>query len=256
MTTKLPSLLAVFAHPDDESLLAGGVLAQHHASGARTGVVTTTWSPSSPRAAELRSALAILGAGHPRMLGYRDARNEASAPDQPRLCDTPIGEVVEDVVAQIRGFRPDVVLTHDALGQMTGHPDHRYTHQATLLAVEASALGHLYPERGEPWQPRAVCLATHTASGAGPLAAALSSVGKNALTVPDAYASVTVDVTEWLPLKWRAIQAHRSQVTAARPLPGLLTRMQPPAREEILRTEIYTRVSLGPTPPSAPNLSL
>lgn len=38
---RLPSLLGVFAHPDDESLLAGGVLAQHHSDGARTA--------SSPR---------------------------------------------------------------------------------------------------------------------------------------------------------------------------------------------------------------
>lgn len=40
----LPSLLGVFAHPDDKSLLAGGVLAQHHAGGAHTAVVTATWA--------------------------------------------------------------------------------------------------------------------------------------------------------------------------------------------------------------------
>ncbi|MDX3067547.1 PIG-L family deacetylase, partial [Streptomyces sp. ND04-05B] len=41
----MPSLLGVFAHPDDESLLAGGVLAQHAAAHARTAVVTMTWAP-------------------------------------------------------------------------------------------------------------------------------------------------------------------------------------------------------------------
>lgn len=61
----IPSLLAVFAHPDDESLLAGGVLAQHHAAGARTAVVTATWAPDSRRAPDLADALAALGAGPP-----------------------------------------------------------------------------------------------------------------------------------------------------------------------------------------------
>ncbi|GAA1088166.1 hypothetical protein GCM10009577_06900 [Streptomyces javensis] len=72
-----PSLLAVSAHPDDESLSAGGVLAQHAAAGARTAVVTATWAADSQRAAELADALRILGTGEPRLLGCADAR----APD-------------------------------------------------------------------------------------------------------------------------------------------------------------------------------
>lgn len=76
----VPSLLAVFAHPDDESLSAGGVLARHAAAGARTAVVTATWAADTPRAAELAEALRILGAGKPRMLGYADARVPRSAP--------------------------------------------------------------------------------------------------------------------------------------------------------------------------------
>lgn len=52
---RLPSLLGVFAHPDDESLLAGGVLAQHHAVGARTAVVTTTWGPGADEVRNRRS---------------------------------------------------------------------------------------------------------------------------------------------------------------------------------------------------------
>ncbi|MFG2097558.1 PIG-L deacetylase family protein [Streptomyces sp. NPDC048612] len=74
-----PSLLGVFAHPDDESLLSGGVLACHAAAGARTAVVTATWAPDSHRAPELGDALAVLGAGEPRMLGYADARTPESA---------------------------------------------------------------------------------------------------------------------------------------------------------------------------------
>lgn len=114
--------MGVFAHPDDESLLAGGVLARHRGDGARTAVVTATWAPDSPRAAELAAALAVLGAGAPRMLGYRDARDEASAPGQPRLCDVDLDEAVAQLVRHIRQFRPTSVIGHDALGQLTGHP--------------------------------------------------------------------------------------------------------------------------------------
>lgn len=80
-----PSLLGVFGHPDDESLMVGGVLAQHAAAGAATAVVTVTWAADSHRAGELADALDILGAGRPRMLGFADARIPESAPGRPRL---------------------------------------------------------------------------------------------------------------------------------------------------------------------------
>ncbi|WP_416955866.1 PIG-L deacetylase family protein [Nocardioides sp. T5] len=104
---ELSSLLAVFGHPDDESLAAGGVLAQHAAAGARTAVVTATWAPTTQRAAELADALRVLGAGEPRMLGYADAKVPDSAPGRPRWCDVPMDEAVHRLVAEIREFRPE-----------------------------------------------------------------------------------------------------------------------------------------------------
>ncbi|MFE7453008.1 PIG-L deacetylase family protein [Streptomyces griseus] len=245
----MPSLMGVFAHPDDESLLAGGVLAQHHAAGARTAVVTATWAPTSHRAPELADALNVLGAGAPRLLGYADARNPASAPDGTvRLVDAPLDEAVGRLVAHIREVRPDIVIGHDALGQLTGHPDHRRAHQITLLAVEAAGLPHLYPDAGEPWQPSALYAATHSESGMGQLGSLLQSVGKTLLAVPDAYVSTVVDVSPWAAVKWKAICAHRSEVARERPLPGLLARMPKAERDEIIRTESFTRLSPGPAP--------
>src|SRR5262245_60403639 len=112
----MPSLLGVFAHPDDEALSSGGVLARHAGAGARTGVVTATGAPDTVRGAERAEALRILGAGEPRMLGYADDRVPHSAPGSPRLCAAPLDEAVGRLVAQIRRFRPRIVITHDAHG--------------------------------------------------------------------------------------------------------------------------------------------
>ncbi|MFD5813941.1 PIG-L deacetylase family protein [Streptomyces sp. NPDC127038] len=251
----LPSLLGVFAHPDDESLLAGGVLAQHAAGGARTAVVTATWARDSTRATELSAALAVLGAEAPRMLGYRDARNEKSAPEQPRWCDIDLDEAVAQVVSHIRQFRPDVVVTHDVLGQLTGHPDHRRTHQVALLAVEAAGVPQLYPGTGEAWQAGALYAATHPRSGIGGLGPLLQGVGKTLLSVPDSYVTAVVDVTTWLEQKWNAIRSHRSQAESERPLPGLLSRLDAESRARILSTEYFTRLRVAPEGPGLHDLT-
>ncbi|MEV5566787.1 PIG-L family deacetylase [Streptomyces sp. NPDC052196] len=251
--TATPSLLGVWAHPDDESLLAGGVLAQHAAAGARTAVVTATWTADTHRALELADALNVLGAGPPRLLGYADVRNPASAPGGAvRLVDAPLDEAVGRLVAHIREFQPDIVLGHDATGQLTGHPDHKRAHQITLLAVEAAGLPHLYPEAGEPWQPTALYAATHSVSGVGQLGPLLQSVGKTVLAVPDAYVTTTVDVSPWAAAKWEAICAHRSEAARPQPLPGLLSRLPESDRNEIISTEQFTRLILSPAP-SAPH---
>ncbi|MER5549764.1 PIG-L deacetylase family protein [Streptomyces sp. NPDC002589] len=252
----MPSLLAVVAHPDDEALVCGGVLAQHADSGARTAVVTATWASDSPRAGELRDSLTALGLCEaPRMLGHADHRVPESAPGRPRWCDVPLEAAVEQIVTHIRQVRPEVVITHDAYGQLTGHPDHRRTHQMTLLAVTAAGLGHLYPQTGQPWQPAALYLATHPDSGTGKLGDLLRHVGKAVLSVPDEHVSTTVDVRPWLGRKWAAIQAHRSQVARDRSLPAILSRLPEEVRHRIIGTEYYTRISLAHSPGSLTQLS-
>ncbi|MGW1987789.1 PIG-L deacetylase family protein [Streptomyces collinus] len=207
----LPSLLAVFAHPDDESLSAGGVLARHAAAGARTAVVTATWAAGTGRAAELAEALRILGAGKPRLLGYADARVPQSAPGCQRLCDAPLDEAVRRLVAHIREFRPDIMVTHDAYGGLPGHPDHVHTHRVTMLAAQAAGLGQLSPDAGAPWQPCALYLATHPHS-AVPTLRDVIGARKAVYSVPDEQVTATVDVGPWMRQKIAAVLAHRSEV--------------------------------------------
>lgn len=236
----LPDLLAVFAHPDDESLVAGGVLARHAAGGGRTGVVTATWAEGTRRVAELADALRILGAGEPRLLGYADARVPQSAPGCARFCDAPLVESVRRLVVHIREFRPDIVVTHDAHGGLTGHPDHLHTHRVTALAVQAAGLERLYPDAGVRWQPSALYLATHPDSAARVLGARLVREGRAMYSVPDEWVTATVDVRPWLQQKIDAIMAHRSEVRRGA-LPGRLAALPAADREALLSTEWYIR---------------
>lgn len=236
----LPSLLAVFAHPDDESLSAGGVLARHAAGGARTAVVTATWEPETQRAAELADALRILGADGPRLLGYADARVPESAPGSARFVDAPLDEAVQRLVVHIRQFRPDIVVTHDAYGGLTGHPDHVHTHRVTTLAFQAAALDQLYPDAGAPWQSSSLYLATHPHSFARMLGQSLVLQDRTMYSVPDESVTATVDVGPWIDQKISAILAHRSEVERGA-LPGWLASLAPAERARLLSTEWYIR---------------
>lgn len=166
--TAAPTLLCVHAHPDDEVIATGGVLARYAGQGARCVVVTCTagergevrgagMDPTAlrprlgeVRLAELARACQILGAEAPRLLGYGDSGTGGPTPAG-SLGAAPLDEVAGRLVAHIRELRPDVVVTYDAFG-LYGHPDHIQTHRATLLAVEASAAAGLYPESGPTWR--------------------------------------------------------------------------------------------------------
>lgn len=242
----VPSLLAVFAHPDDESLSAGGLLARHSSAGARTAVVTATWSADTARARDLAEALRILGTEAPRMLGYADARVPESAPGSPRFCEAPLDEAVRRLVTHIRELRPEIMVTHDAYGGLTGHPDHLHTHRVTMLAAQAAGLEQLYPDAGEPWQPRALYLATHPHS-AVPTLRDIIGAPKAVYSVPDEHVTARLDVTPWLEKKVAAILAHHSEVEREA-LPGLVARLSPDAREKLLSTEWY--ILCSPHPPA------
>ncbi|MGY2129518.1 PIG-L deacetylase family protein [Blastococcus sp. SYSU DS0617] len=240
------SVLAVFAHPDDESLSAGGLLARHSGAGARTAVVTATWAEDSVRAPELAEALRILGAGEPRMLGYADALVPESAPGSPRLLDAPLDDVVRRLVVHIREFRPDIVVTHDAYGGMTGHPDHLLTYRASVLAAQAAGLDRMYPDAGAPWEPSDLYLATHPDSVV-PALREFVGARRAVYSVPDEQITERLDVTPWLEEKIAAILAHRSEV-ARGAVPGLVAALPPDARGSMLSTEWFIRCSPGPAP--------
>ncbi len=165
-----PTLLAVLAHPDDESFGTGGTLARYSWMGAAVHLVCATGgeegsfdpehlqgyeSIAAKRQAELECAARALGLTSVTLLGYRDS-GMAGAPSNQHpqaLAAQPQEAVVARVVGAIRRLRPHVVITFDPIGGYR-HPDHIAIQRATVEAFHAAGDPARFPEEGEPWQPQ------------------------------------------------------------------------------------------------------
>ena len=154
-------LLALFAHPDDEAFPVGGALAAHAARGVEIRLVTATSGEEgeirqdgaatretlgSIRRVELSCAVQALGLASHRVLGYRDSGMAGSeANEYPNAyINVPDEEMVEQLVEEIRRFRPQVVLTFES-GGLYGHPDHIAISRQTTEAVRRSADANAFP---------------------------------------------------------------------------------------------------------------
>jgi mycothiol S-conjugate amidase len=166
-------LLAVHAHPDDESSKGAATMAAYVRSGAEVMVATLTGGERgdilnkamerpevranlpSIRREEMARAREILGVQQ-RFLGFTDS----GLPEGDPLPPLPEGcfalqkleDAAEPLVALVREFRPHVMLTYDENGGYP-HPDHVKTHEVAIEAFDAAADADRYPGTGEPWQP-------------------------------------------------------------------------------------------------------
>lgn len=144
------TLLAVLAHPDDESFGMGGTLALYAERGVEVHLVCATrgeagevgpeylldfTSIAELREAELRCAAGHLGLAGVHMLNYRDSGMAGSSDNEhpAALINAPLDEVAAQVADLIRTFRPQVVLTFDPIGGYR-HPDHIHIHKAATQA--------------------------------------------------------------------------------------------------------------------------
>jgi mycothiol S-conjugate amidase len=164
------TLLAVHAHPDDESSKGAGSFARYADEGVRTVVVTCTGGEAGDilnpamdqpgnlermpelRRQELAKALEILNVRRHYLLGYRDSgMPETETNEHPdAFANARLDEAVGRLVRILRAERPQVVLTYDENGGYP-HPDHIRTHQVSVAAFEAAGDFVRYPDAGEPW---------------------------------------------------------------------------------------------------------
>ena len=166
------TLLAVLAHPDDESFGLGGTLALYAQRGYDTYLVCATRGEvgsvdeehlrgfkdiADMRTAELDCAAGHLGLKGVFYLGYRDSGMPGSDDNRhPNAqVNRPVEEVAGRVVKYIRELKPDVVLTFDPIGGYK-HPDHIQIHRATVLAFDKADDASFHPEAGSPFKPRAL----------------------------------------------------------------------------------------------------
>jgi len=200
MTGGKASLLAVFAHPDDETFRPGGTLALLARKGVKVHLLTATRGEAGSRGdpplceakdlpdvreRELRCACAALGLEPPRVLNYEDGHLREADPGAARA----------DILAFMGEVRPHVVLTFGADG-LSGHPDHiaigRYTVQAYAANDHVAALYTLAVPRS--------------------LAEQLEM--RQVHSVPDEQIALRVDVTPAWEVKKAAMNCHMTQRTS------------------------------------------
>jgi LmbE family N-acetylglucosaminyl deacetylase len=225
-------LLALLAHPDDESLGFGGSLAKYAAEGVDTFVITATrgdagrfHDPDRPspgreevgrvRELELRAAAAELGVKEVEVLGYPDGG----------LDRVDVHEGVARIARGIRRIRPHVVITFDPFGAY-GHPDHIAICQLATAAVAAAAAGP--GERDAPHTVSKLYYQFTTQrkwdvyqAAFKRLLSRVDGVERAAVAYPDWSITTSVDASDHWRTVWRAVRKHETQLTVYRGLEDL-----------------------------------
>ena len=227
------TLMAVHAHPDDESSSTGGVLATYSAEGIRTVVVTCTngefgdapggikpgqdghdeATVAQIRLAELRQATKLLGVTDLELLGYHDSGmpewDYKNRPDA--FCNIPAAEVTGRISALIERYRPQVVTTYDDKG-LYQHPDHVYASQMAQAAVAETGIpAKLYLSAIRPGSWAKLRDALREA-GVDVPEMTLTDEQRQQVAATEAAITTTVDIRPMLTRKRDALMAHASQI--------------------------------------------
>lgn len=242
-------ILLVHAHPDDETIGTGALMARYVDQGVGVTLVTCTLGEEGEvlvpglehlasdredrlgehRQGELAAAMGVLGVQDWRLLGgagrYRDS-GMADTPANERagaFWRSDLLEAATGLVEIIREVRPQVLVTYDDFGGY-GHPDHVQAHRVAMYAASLSAAATFRPDLGPAWDidkiywtafPRSV-----VAEGIARLREAGETTGFADLdpddlpfAIDDDLVTTAVRSPEYLDRKLDALRAHATQVT-------------------------------------------
>ncbi|WP_174722422.1 mycothiol conjugate amidase Mca [Cryobacterium cryoconiti] len=237
-------LLAVHAHPDDESSKGAATYAHYRSLGAEVMILSCTGGERGSilnedllghslaerdlaglRRLEMAEAQRVLGVEH-RWLGYQDSgmNDDGSVPPN-SFADVPVEISAEPIVRLIRDYRPQVLITYDENGGYP-HPDHIRCHDVSMEAYRAAADPTRYPDAGEPWQVDklyydrifnleridAMFLELSVTEPESPLLEPLGAAREWMKDYPK-LATTHVPVGEFLEARDAALRAHASQVS-------------------------------------------
>ena len=222
-------LMAVLAHPDDESLGVGGTLAKYASEGVDVFLVTATRGDGGRfrgirsddrrhpgrealgeiRENELRAAAKVLGIRDVSVLDYHDQQLDRADPR----------EVVARIAGELRRIRPDVVVTFGPDGAY-GHPDHIAISQFTTAAMVAAADARVAADASA--EPHSVSKLYYIAwpestwaayeAAIQILAVSVDGVERHATRWPDWAITTAVDTRSFWSTVWRAVSCHESQL--------------------------------------------
>jgi N-acetyl-1-D-myo-inositol-2-amino-2-deoxy-alpha-D-glucopyranoside deacetylase len=217
------TVLAIFAHPDDESLMCGGTLARLSDAGVRVVLLcasrgargTTSDRALVPdgdlgavRLRELYDAAAILGVAEVIALDHSDG--------DLRWHDVP--EFHADIVRAIERHQPDAVITFAENG-LYWHLDHIGVHERTFTAVKS--FGAAAPPLFYVTMPKGIIgelvVAAHGKSGA-PGESSFWGIPPEAFGETEMPVSFVVDVRPWIERKLAALRCHRTQMGPNNPI--------------------------------------
>lgn len=255
------SLVAVYAHPDDEQGVSG-LLAKYAREGTQVtlicgtrgeageiapGVNATADNLGTVREDELRCAAEKIGITNLYFFDYRDSGMMGTPENDDRRClwQANLFEVAEKVVRIIRRHKPQVIVTFDPQGGY-GHPDHIRIHQAAMIAYYVAGDPRIYSEQAREglsaWTPSKLYWGAFSRTLLESYIALAEQTGME-IPVPlrefvkravvDECVTTNVDVGEFVDLKINALFCHASQMDPK----SLWARIPTELRREGLRVE-------------------
>ena len=243
------SLLAVFAHPDDESIACGGLLARCAEQGVGVTLVSVSRGEDGPqkerlgieglrevRTRELEDACRVLGVEELQFLDYPDGC----------LPWVDAVELTERLTDIIRRVQPDVVVTFGEDG-LYWHPDHVAVHEATrdavfALGTDAPALYYVTMPPGQMQAVLAAAAPRLTASSRRDLLGIEDAAAFGAAAAPP---TLVLHTGPFAARKLSALRCHRTQVAG-----GPFDHLSAAEAETLLGVEHYRRADIGATGPS------
>lgn len=274
-------ILLVHAHPDDETIGTGAVMARYVDEGVGVTLVTCTLGEEGEvlvpglehlasdqedrlgdhRFGELTAAMGVLGVEDWRLLGgrgrYRDSGMVGTPPNErpEAFWRSDLLEAATSLVEIIREVRPQVLVTYDDFGGY-GHPDHIQAHRVAMYALTLAAASTFRPDLGPAWEVTKVYWSAFPRSiireGIERLRAAGETTGFAEMdpddipfAIDDALVTTAVSAPAMLDRKLDALREHATQVT----VDGGFFALADNVGAEAFATEYFRLVRGRPTGP-------